>query len=120
MEFSVIIDENNGIDNEKYVIFREIEGMEELNHLEPTKIYKVNKNQYYINYYKKLNNYIKGGIIEEVKIPKKTKNVNYKKYMKNPNYIDELDGNRKNKNFLLHCFFLSIQKFYDIYKNYQI
>ena len=41
---------------------------EELNKLEPTKIYKESGSKYYINYNKKLGDYIKGGIIEEVKI----------------------------------------------------
>lgn len=36
--FSIKKDENGGINNEKYVKFKEIEGMEQLNKLKPTKI----------------------------------------------------------------------------------
>ena len=39
-----------------------------------------------------LDNYIKGGIIEEVKIPKKMEYLSYKDYMNNPNFLFELDG----------------------------
>lgn len=116
IEFTVVKDENDGIDNEKYVIFKEIEGMEKLNHLEPTKIYKLDTNRYYINYNQSLGNYIKGGIIEEVKIPVKIQYRSYKNYMKNPNNIVELDGSKKDRNCFIHCFILSIQKFYDKYK----
>ena len=50
IEFSVEIDEKEGIDNGKYVRFKEIEGMEQLNYLEPTKIFKINEHEYFINY----------------------------------------------------------------------
>lgn len=113
IEFFIHKDESEGIDNEKYVIFREIEGMEELNHLEPIKIFKKSNYQYYINYEQKLGKYIKGGIIEEVKIPEKVQYMNYKEYMENPKYLYEIDGSRKNKNCLLHCFILSLQKYFD-------
>ena len=116
IEFSVIKDEKEGIDNEKYVIFKEIEGMEQLNHLEPIKIYKLNKYKYYIYYNKKLDNYIKGGIIEEIKIPQKVQYKSYKDYMENPNFLYELDGNKKCRNCLIHCFILAIQKFFDKFK----
>lgn len=114
--FDVYKDENDGIDNEKYVIFKEIEGMEELNNSEPIKIFKLSEYKYYINYEQKLNNYIKGGIIEEVKIPKKIEYVSYKDYIENPNFLFELDGSKKDRNCQLHCFFLSIQKFFDNYQ----
>ena len=113
IEFTVIKDENDGIDNEKYVIFKEIEGMEQLNNLQPTKIYKLDNNRYYINYNERLNNYIKGGIIEEIKLSQKMNYKSYKEYMENPNEIYELDGSKKDRNCLIHCFILSIQKFYD-------
>ena len=117
IEFTIVKDENDGIDNEKYVIFKEIEGMEKLNHLEPTKIYKLDTNRYYINYNQSLGtNYIKGGIIEEVKKPMKIKYRSYRDYMKTPNNIVELDGSKKDRNCLIHCFILSIQKFYDKHK----
>ena len=113
IEFTVIKDENDGIDNEKYVIFKEIEGMEQLNNLQPTKIYKLDNYRYYINYNERLNNYIKGGIIEEIKLSQKMNYKSYKEYMENPNEIYELDGSKKDRNCLIHCFILSIQKFYD-------
>ena len=116
IEFVVYKDENDGIDNEKYVIFKEIEGMEKLNNLEPIQIFKSSEYKYYINYEQKLDKYIKGGIIEEVKIPKKMEYRCYKNYMNNPNFLYELDGSKRNRNCLLHCFILSIQKFFDNYK----
>ena len=57
IEFTVIQEENGGIDNEKYVIFKEIKGMEKLNYLGPTKIYKLENNKYYINYAQSIGNY---------------------------------------------------------------
>ena len=116
IEFSVEIDEKEGIDNGKYVRFKEIEGMEQLNYLEPTKIFKINEHEYFINYNIKLDNYIKGGIIEEVKIPQKMQYLSYKEYMENPKDIDDLDGNKKNRNCLLHCYILAIQKYFDKYQ----
>ena len=115
--FSVKKDENDGIDNEKFVRFKEIEGMEELNKLEPTQIYKENEFIYFINYNQDLSDYIRGGIIEEVKIPKQMNYISYKEYMKNPKKICELDYSKNNINCLLHCLILSIQKFFDIYKS---
>ena len=114
--FSIKKDENGGINNEKYVNFKEIEGMEELNKLEPTKIYKESGSKYYINYNKKLGDYIKGGIIEEVKIPQKINYISYKDYMNNPKSVFELDYSKKDRNCLIHCFVSSIQKFFDIHQ----
>ena len=114
--FSIKKDENGGINNEKYVKFKEIEGMEELNKLEPTKIHIESENKYYINYNEKLGDYIKGGIIEEVKIPQKMNYISYKEYMNNPKSVFELDYSKKDRNCLLHCFVLSIQKFFYIHQ----
>ena len=114
--FYINKDENGGINNEKYVKFKEIEGMEELNKLEPTKIYIESENIYYINYNEKLGDYIKGGIIEEVKIPQKINYISYKDYMNNPKSVFELDYSKKDRNCLIHCFVSSIQKFFDIHQ----
>ncbi len=87
--------------------------MEQLNKMEPTKIFKEEEFKYYINYNQDLGKYIKGGVIEEVKIPKKIQYISYKEYMKNPKNIFELDYSKNNRNCLLHCLILSIQKFFD-------
>ncbi len=107
--FSIKKDENGGINNEKYFNFKEIEWVEELNKLEPTKIYKESGSKYYINYNKKLGDYIKGGIIEEVKIPQKINYISYKDYINNPKSVFELDYSKKERNCLIHCFVSSIQ-----------
>jgi ubiquitin-activating enzyme E1 len=90
--------------------------VEELNKLEPTKIYKESGSKYYINYNKKLGDYIKGGIIEEVKIPQKINYISYKDYINNPKSVFELDYSKKERNCLIHCFVSSIQKFFDIHQ----
>lgn len=63
-------------------------------------------------------NYVKGGIIEEVKIPQKKNYLfNIKEYMKNPKFVDELDGNKRDRNCLKHCFILAIHDYFDKYQN---
>lgn len=36
--------------------------------------------------------------------------------MKNPKFVEEIDGNKKDRNCLIHCYILSIQKFFDKYR----
>ena len=63
-------------------------------------------------------NYVKGGIIEEVKIPQKKNYLfNIKEYMKNSKFVDELDGNKRDRNCLKHCFILAIHDYFDKYQN---
>ena len=42
---------------------------------------------------------------------------NIKEYMKNPKFVDELDGNKRDRNCLKHCFILAIHDYFDKYQN---
>ena len=103
-----------------YIIFKEIKGLEFLNDNIPKKILKVSKNSFEIE--KKENNinnnkYLDGGIVEEIKIPKRLNFDSLKNnlYVPNDNFVS-IDKSKKNSNILLHCAFIGIHHYYNLYQ----
>ena len=97
-----------------YVIFREIKGLDFLNDNIPKKILKITYTSFEIeNNYKNKRKYLEGGIIEEIKIPKKIKfdSFKYNFFNLNNNFVT-IDKSKKNSNILLHCSFVGLHKYY--------
>lgn len=67
-----------------YVKFKEVEGMDELNSMEPIKIKVIDKFSFSIVDTTKFKNYIKGGIVENVKMPVEVKFKSLKESLENP------------------------------------
>lgn len=99
-----------------FIIFKDVKGLEFLNDNIPKRITKVNKNSFEIeNDYKNDNKYIEGGIIEEIKIPKKFKFNSLKNNLYNPNNnFITLDKSKKNSNILLQCAFVGLHKYFGL------
>ena len=106
-----------------YIIFKEVKGLEFLNDDNPRKIQKIfdnffeieNKNKTEKN--KKCNKYISGGIIEEVKVPKRLDFSSFKKnlFVPNNDFIT-IDKGKKISNILLHCSFVGLHHYFNIYE----
>jgi len=109
------------LSNGKYVIFKEVGGIEELNNLNPKKIKNISNNKFSIEETFNWQNYTNGGIVEEFFFPKKIefkklKDLFYEPYENNKPknnfyYIDE------GRDELLHCAFIAIHEFFDEYDN---
>ena len=101
-----------------YIIFKEVKGLEFLNDNIPKKIIKASNNSFEIeNNYKINKKYNSGGIIEEFKFPKKLKFNAFKKYLYVPNNNSIIiDNSKKNPNILLHCSFVGLRRYYDLFK----
>lgn len=101
----------------EFIIFKEVKGLEFLNDNIPKKISKVTNNSFEIeNNFNTKKKYINGGIIEEVKIPKKLKFNNLKNnlFVPNNNFII-IDKSKKKSNILLHISFIGIHHYFNLY-----
>ena len=122
----ITIDDTIGINNEfnlfsnSMIILSDIKGMEELNDEKSKKFIKIDKKSFYIKedttQYKK---YIKGEIVKQSK-----KLVNNYKSLKErikisfeeETFINPIDSSKKNKNSILYCGFMAVQKYYTKYE----
>ena len=106
-----------------YIIFKEVKGLEFLNDNNPRKIEKIFENYFEIENNNKAQNnkkcdkYVSGGIIEEVKISKKLDFDSFKKnlFVPNNNFIT-IDKSKKASNILLHCSFVGLHHYFNIYE----
>ena len=118
-ECLITIDESNSMQlpNEgDYVIFKEIEGMEELNDGKPRKIISIkSKNSFILEEdTTSFGKYIKKGICIEKKIPKKISYSTFEKNLIKP----KIDENIQCENILtIHSLIYSSQKYFDENKN---
>ena len=98
-------DKNFLLKKGEYILLKEIQGLEFLNDDEPKKIIKTTNESFFIE---KENNsdkkYINGGIVEEIKVPKKLKFNNLEYYFNDfdKNYV-LIDSSKIYNNILLHC-----------------
>ena len=102
----------------EYINFKEVKGLEFLNDNIPKKIQKVSNNSFEIeNNYKINKKYINGGIIEEVKLPKKLTFSSFKNnlFVPNNNFVN-IDKSKKNSNILLHCSFVGLHHYFNLYE----
>ena len=112
------LDRNFLLKKGEYVIFKEIKGLEILNNTTPKQIIKAAKDSFIIDKVDdSQENYIEGGIVEEIKVPKKLVFKSFEAHIHNF-YKDYtiLDSSKNYNNILLHCAFLGLHNFYDNHK----
>ena len=120
----IIIDNSNNqnfnLNTGSMVRFREIQGMNELNDGKIRKIKLLSSDSFSIDEdLSSFGEYIRGGIVEEIKIPKKIKFYSLEKRFNIP--FDEkipkcLDYSKKGNNQLLHCGIIALHQFYSKYQ----
>ncbi|KAK9765192.1 E1 ubiquitin-activating protein [Basidiobolus ranarum] len=77
----------HGLEDGDYVTFKEIKGMEELNSCEPRKIKVLGPYTFSIGDTSAFNDYIKGGIFTQVKMPKALDFKSLRDSLENPEYL---------------------------------
>ena len=115
-----ISNKNFNISKGNYVNFREIKGINELNDGKPRQIIKSTPISFFISDNLKYEDYISGGICEEVKSIITQKYNSFKNKLFIP-YEDEkpmpFDFTKMGRNELIHCGILALHKFYDNHNN---
>jgi ubiquitin-activating enzyme E1 len=100
-----------------YVTFKEVQGMTELNNQEPRQIEFISPISVGIGDVSKFGDYIGGGIMEQVKVPKPHSYAPLSERFNMPyngNKIpDPIDFSKFGRNELLHCGFLGVNKFFN-------
>ena len=109
--------DKKGISPNSYVIFKDVQGMNEIN----GKIIKLRPCEeadcFYIGDTSNYSEYKKGGIIQEIKIPYKKSFSSFEQSIKDPkcsNFEIDLDKSNKNNKQMLHATFYTIQKYFDV------
>ena len=102
--------------NKDKVIFKEIEGMTELNNCEPKSIKVLSSDSVEIDDTSSFSDYISGGIMEEVKIPKNYKFKSLEEKLEIP-YAEEdipnqIDYSKENTIEIIHIGILALNNFY--------
>jgi len=117
----VTIDENIGtgkiaLSDGDYVVFREVDGMTELNNTTPRKVEYISPISVGIGDISAFGEYLGGGIMEQVKVPKSYSYKSLTERFENPynnNKVpDPIDLSKFGRNELLHVGFLALSIFY--------
>ena len=101
-----------------YLIFKQVEGMKELNSSIP-RYYEAdqeNQDEFFIGDTSNFNEYIGGGIVEEFYYPIEMNYKTLEEDLMNPTYtMMQIDysKNKKDRKLLLHALFINLQRFYD-------
>ena len=102
--------------NKDKVIFKEIEGMTELNNKEPKNIKVLTNNSFEIDDTSNFSEYISGGIVEEIKIPKIYNFKSLEERLEIPytedNLPNPIDFSKESTNEIIHIGILALNKFY--------
>ena len=103
--------------SDDYVIFKEIQGMTELNNISPIKITKIDDYNIQINDTSQFSNYISGGVILKAKIPLNIKFESFEKKIEEPYKEDELPLiiDDCSINEIIHTGILALYKFDEKY-----
>lgn len=80
-------DTRHGLTDGDYVTFTEVQGMTELNHCEPLKIRVLGPYTFSIGDTSKYNEYIRGGIVTQVKMPKVVSFKSLRESIKEPEFV---------------------------------
>ena len=117
-----VLETISGIDleNDDYVIFKEIEGMTELNKGSPIKIKVIDKNNVEILDTTNFSEYTFGGIMTKYEEPEKINFRPFEKRLEEPysqeeGFPIELDNDKPNTNEIIHIGILGLYKFYEKY-----
>ena len=101
-----------------YLIFKQVEGMKELNSSIP-RYYEAdqeNQDEFFIGDTSNFNEYIGGGIVEEFYYPIEMNYKTLEEDLMNPTYtMMQIDysKNKKDRKLLLHALLINLQRFYD-------
>ena len=105
--------------NKDKVIFKEIEGMTELNNCKPKNVKVLSNNSFEIDDTSQYSEYISGGIVEEVKIPKiynfKSLEERFEIPYTEENLPNPIDFSKESTNEIIHIGILALNKFYKEY-----
>jgi ubiquitin-activating enzyme E1 len=100
-----------------YVTFKEVQGMTELNNQEPRPVELISPVSIAIGDVSNFGEYIGGGIMEQVKVPKPHQYSPLSLRFENPyngkKIPDPIDLSKFGRNELLHCGFLGLNKFFN-------
>ena len=105
--------------NEKgYLIFRQVEGMTEINSVEPRyyEFNQENENEFFIGDTSNYSEYIGGGVVEEFEYPIEMNYKTLEENLMNPtDTMMQIDfsKNKKDRKQLLHSLFINLQTYYD-------
>lgn len=102
------------------VVFKNIEGMTELNDQEPIKIKVLNAESFSIGDTSNFNDYLSGGIVKEVIVPFKRKFFQFKESFFSPfteNVVGQSINMKKGKKELYHICLMAIHHFLDIHEH---
>lgn len=108
--------DKKGIRVGNYALFKDVQGMTEIN----GKIIQLKSHPeidcYSIGDTSNYKEYIKGGIIEEIKVPIKKSYISFEQSYKEPkcnNFEIDIDKQNKNNKQMLHCVFMILQKYFN-------
>ena len=103
--------------NNDFVIFKEIQGMKELNNCLPIKIKKIDEYNIEICDTSEFSNYISGGILMKAKIPFEIKFDSFEKKIEEPYNEDEIPQiiDETSCNEIIHIGILALYSFYNKY-----
>jgi len=107
--------------NDDYIIFKEIEGMNELNNTSPIKIKIIDDHNIEINDTSKFSNYIFGGIMTKVNKPLILNFESFEEkfeipYKEEDGFPEPIDSVNPNTNEILHIGILGLSSFFNKYK----
>ncbi|VVC91377.1 unnamed protein product [Leptidea sinapis] len=106
-------DTRHGLQDGDYVTFSEVQGMTELNGCEPIKIKVIGAYTFSIGDTTNFSKYVQGGIVTQVKMPKKLKFKPLKESLKEPEFIIT-DFGKMDYPQQLHVAFAALYKFEEI------
>ena len=109
---------NKRLKQKGYLIFKQVEGMIELNSLEPRyfEANPDNENEFFIGDTSNYNEYISGGIVEEFIYPTEMKYKTLKENIMYPNdnmMTFDYSENKKGRKQLLHTILINLHNYYD-------
>ena len=110
----VTVDESQdfSLNNGDYVIFKQVEGMIEVNDSPPRPIRIIKKNTFTIEDTTKFGEYISGGIIEQVKVPKPIYFNDFRESLENPFSTKHIYKDNNDREKELHLIIISLIEFF--------
>ncbi|XP_014218818.1 ubiquitin-like modifier-activating enzyme 1 [Copidosoma floridanum] len=103
-------DTRHGMEDGDFVTFSEIQGMSELNGCEARKIKVLGPYTFSIGDTSNCSEYVQGGIVTQVKVPKSLKFLSYSEALKNPNFIISDFGKYENPQ-QSHLAFITLHRY---------
>eukprot|EP00002_Diphylleia_rotans_P028574 TRINITY_DN5775_c0_g3_i4.p1 TRINITY_DN5775_c0_g3~~TRINITY_DN5775_c0_g3_i4.p1 ORF type:complete len:1201 (+),score=238.65 TRINITY_DN5775_c0_g3_i4:1107-4709(+) len=106
-----VSDERVDFEDGDHVVFSEIEGMTELNNCTPIKITNVKPFRFCVGDTTQYSDYVRGGLVTQVKIPKTISFLSLQQSIQNPGEFLLSDFSKIGRSELLHAAFQAIDQF---------